>query len=130
MKAYRNTVQKDTVMEIMKENKGLHLTADQINALVHERNPLISRSTVFRILNQLSERGDILRVRVPNGADCFDYNSMPHYHVKCNSCGTVCDVDIPILTDINDMAERVSGYKITEHCVIFNGICPDCLQKL
>ncbi len=128
MKAYRNTFQKDTVAEVVRSEKK-HLTAEQIYELVHKKNPLISRSTVFRILNQLSERGDILRIRVPNGADCFDHNCTPHYHVKCSVCGAVCDVHIPVLTDINKQAEASCGYKITEHCVIFSGICPECQKN-
>ena len=100
MKSYRNTVQKDTVAEVVRNEKK-HLTAEQIYELVHKKNPLISRSTVFRILNQISKRGDILRIRVPNGADCFDYNCSLHYHVKCSVCGAICDVHIPVLTDIN-----------------------------
>ena len=57
MGAFRNTIQKDMVLRTLNRKKK-HLTAEQILAVIQEENPVISRSTVFRILNQLSERGD------------------------------------------------------------------------
>lgn len=128
MGAFRNTIQKDMVLRTLNREKK-HLTAEQILAVIQEENPVISRSTVFRILNQLSERGDILRVRVPNGADCFDFNTTPHYHVKCIHCGKVADVDMPYMDDIGDQIHDTHGYLILDHTISFSGICPNCREK-
>ena len=125
MKAFRNTIQKDTVLKVLHSAKW-HPTAEQVLAQVHNENPVISRSTVFRILNQLSERGHIQRVRIPDGADCFDYNVTPHYHIKCVECGNVFDVDMPILEHIEDNITDKHGFQFINHHVIFNGVCPDC----
>ena len=46
MKAFRNTIQKDTVLKVLHSAKW-HPTAEQVLAQVHNENPVISRSTVF-----------------------------------------------------------------------------------
>ncbi|HIT85938.1 MAG TPA: transcriptional repressor [Candidatus Ornithomonoglobus intestinigallinarum] len=128
MASYRNTIQKEAVLSVLHGGKK-HMTAEQVLELVHAQNPVISRSTVFRILNQLAERGEILRVRIPDGADCFDSCNTPHYHIKCTSCGNVFDVDMPV----SDLPERLvrdtHGFLFTGHSIIFVGLCPECRKK-
>lgn len=125
MSVYRNTVQKNTVLEVFRKQRT-HMTAEQIFDTVHSENSMISRSTVFRILNQLSDRGDILRIKISDGADYFDFQTHPHYHIKCVECGAVCDIDMPMLEGIEDLVTDAKGYEILNYYVMFNGICPEC----
>lgn len=128
MAPYRNTIQKDVVIKALHNGKK-HMTAEQVLAIVRAENPVISRSTVFRILNQLSERGDILRVRIPDGADCFDCNNTPHYHIKCTCCGEVFDVDMPVIEDPERLVRDTHGFLFRGHTIIFSGLCPSCRAK-
>lgn len=128
MASFRNTIQKDAVIRALHEEKK-HMTAEQVLAKVQANNPVISRSTVFRILNQLSERGDILRIRVPDGADCFDCNNTPHYHIKCLDCGEIFDVDMPVINNLESNITNTHGFLFTGHNIIFCGICPSCRKK-
>jgi len=127
MSVYRNTVQKDAVMKVLL-NERRHMTAEQVFEKVKEINPIISRSTVFRILNVLSERGDILRVPVADGADCFDFTVSPHYHIRCVKCGEVSDVDMPYMEHIADGIKGLHGYKLLGHSILFSGLCPKCQE--
>lgn len=128
MTVKRNTVQKDIVLEAV---RGMydHPTADAIyHQIKHEHNT-ISRATVFRVLKQMAEQGIIHRVRVPDGADRFDFRTDRHYHIKCSSCGQVVDVGV---CDIGDLTKKVydaNGYFITGCNVTFDGICPACNKK-
>lgn len=128
MAAFRNTIQKDAVLKVFFD-KRTHMTAEQVLEYVQAENPVISRSTVFRILNQLSERGSILRIRVPDGADYFDFNTVPHYHVKCVECGSVFDIDMPFMDDLTDHITNNNGFVFLDHYILFTGICPDCASK-
>lgn len=128
MASFRNTIQKDAVLKTLHE-ENRHMTAEQVLAKVQTQNPVISRSTVFRILHQLSERGDILRIRVPDGADCFDCTNTPHYHVKCTDCGEVFDVDMPVIDNLEDKIADTHGFIFTGHNIIFSGICPSCRKS-
>ena len=106
----RNTVQRAIIADEL-ACLANHPTADEVYESVHEEHPTISRATVYRTLNRLSDEGKIGRVRINNGADRFDHRSFPHYHVRCVRCGRVDDVMIdPIGEDVNEAAAKVSGY--------------------
>lgn len=126
--AARNTVQRAIIEDELRRLAN-HPTADEVYDAVHEEHPSISRATVYRTLSRLSEEGEVLRVRINNGADHFDHQSFEHYHVRCTSCGRVDDVMIPLLEDANEAAERATGYRITGHSLQFDGICPACQKE-
>lgn len=125
MPAYRNTVQKNTVLDVFRRERS-HMTAEQIFDAVHAENPQISRSTVFRVLGQLADRGDILRIKIADGADYFDFQTHPHYHIKCVECGAVCDIEMPMLEGIEKMVTDTRRYDIIDYYIMFSGICSEC----
>lgn len=84
----RNTIQRQIVLQAVNQIHN-HPTADAIYAVIAAQHPTISKATVYRNLNQLAAQGEILRVPVPTGADHFDFNIKPHYHVRCTKCGGV-----------------------------------------
>ena len=126
--AARNTVQRAIIEDELRRLAN-HPTADEVYEAVHEGHPSISRATVYRTLNRLSDEGVVARVRINNGADHFDHQSFEHYHVRCTSCGRVDDVMIPLLENVNEAAERATGYRITGHSLQFDGICPACQKE-
>lgn len=125
MKETRNTFQKTAVYEMLQEMHD-HPTADRVYERIHSRHLSISRSTVYRILNQLAERGEIYKVVMPGTADRFDYQKEPHYHVHCPVCGEVFDINLRRLDELEEQAEKVSEFQILSHSIIFEGVCPAC----
>ena len=75
---YRNTRQRKIVLEAVQEHHD-HPSADQIYLEIRAKDPRISRGTVYRNLNILSEEGQITHVKVP-GADRYDCRKDFHYH--------------------------------------------------
>ena len=69
----RNTIQRALVLEAVNSLK-CHATADEIYDFIAAEHPSISKGTVYRNLNQLSEIGMIRRVEVPDSA-CLLYTS-------------------------------------------------------
>ena len=124
----RNTVQRQIIQDAL-STLANHPTADEVYDAVHEEHPSVGRATVYRTLGRLADEGEIGRVRINNGADRFDHQSFAHYHVRCTSCGRVDDVMIPLLGDVDEAAEKASGYKITSHSLQFDGICPACQRN-
>ena len=123
--ATRNTVQKSIVLQALHELAN-HPTADAVYDHVHASHPSISKATVYRVLNKMSDEDQILRVRINNGADHFDHQVFPHYHVRCIECGRVDDVIIPLLSEVEEQAVEASLYLITGCSLQFDGICPAC----
>ena len=122
---YRNTVQRAMTREAVRRLHA-HPTAEEVYRQVAAEHPSISRATVYRNLNQLAAQGEILRVPVPTGADHFDFNIKPHYHVRCTKCGGVFDVFMPPVTDLIDRVEDSSGVELHRYEILFEGICSAC----
>ena len=121
----RNTIQRALVLEAVNELK-CHATADEIyNAIVNE-HPHISRGTVYRNLNQLSESGEIRKLEIPDGADRFDHRCHDHYHARCLKCGQVFDVEMEFIKDLEKKIKDTHGFEFSGHDIMFKGICPEC----
>ena len=121
----RNTIQHMLVLETVKKTDG-HATADEIYRLVSSEYPTISRGTVYRNLQRLCETGDIRRVEVPGGADRYDHILEEHYHVKCEKCGRVFDVDMDYMSGLESRIRDLHGFAIYGHYIMFRGLCPEC----
>lgn len=107
-----------------------HPTADQVYACVAEKYPEISRATIYRNLNQLSEAGEIGRVKNPCGADRFDHIAQPHYHFICQQCSCIINVDVPDISHLAQLCEEQTGAAVLESQLFFSGICKNCREKM
>ena len=127
--ARRNTIQRSLVLEAV--NKlHCHASADEVYDEIIKEHPTISRATVYRNLNLLSEMGEIRRLEIPGSADRFDHISTNHCHVKCEVCGRVFDVDMEFVSGLECGIRDSHGFDFTGYDIIINGICPDCkMQK-
>ena len=71
-----------------------HVTAEEVFMQIQKNHPNISRATVYRNLNILYEEGKIGRISVPDNAAKFDFMPAHHYHVRCEKCDKLFDVDM------------------------------------
>lgn len=124
----RNTIQRDIVLAEMKTIKN-HATADEIFERVRKDHPSISRSTVYRNLQKLSEKGLIKKREIPGQADVFDPIITKHYHIKCCKCSKIFDVDMDYIEDLEKLIKDRHGFTFSNHDILFTGICPDCQKK-
>ena len=121
----RNTIQCSLVLEAVNRLR-CHATADEVYDAIVEQHPTVSRATVYRNLNRLSETGKIQKIEVPGGPDRFDHRRHAHYHAKCAKCGKVFDVDMDYIAGLEEKIRDAHGFRITGHNIIFTGICPGC----
>ncbi|MBO4991211.1 MAG: transcriptional repressor [Firmicutes bacterium] len=121
----RNTIQRSLVLEAVNRLQ-CHATADEIYEEIKKDHPNISRATVYRNLNVLSEMGEIRRMETPGGADRFDHRCHDHCHVRCQKCGRVFDVDVDFITGLEQRIRDAHGFEFTGYDILFRGICPDC----
>jgi Fur family peroxide stress response transcriptional regulator len=120
--------QREAILEYLVHTTE-HPTADTVYLNIRKSYPNISLGTVYRNLNMLAERGDILKLNCQDGSDHFDGNPKPHYHFQCNSCGRVLDLKMEAIDYINEIAAASFSGKIEGHSVLFYGKCPDCLNR-
>ena len=121
----RSTLQRELVLSAVKELQ-CHATADQVYSLIASRCPSVSRATVYRNLNILSEEGAILRVRVPGEAEHYDHTTGAHVHAFCEKCKRVFDVDTLPLGDLKEALTDTKGMRVTGYDLVFRGVCGEC----
>ena len=119
----RYSKQRAAVLETVRGTNS-HPTADWVFAQVRDELPHISLGTVYRNLNLLADQGDLLRI-YDNRHVRYDGNVHRHDHFRCNSCGTIIDLEIQMDGVAEELARqtdlRISGYSLD-----LNGLCSTC----
>jgi Fur family peroxide stress response transcriptional regulator len=125
---YRNTTQRAIILEVVEHAEG-HLTAGEIFERVKKRYPSIAYGTVYRTLHLLAEHDLIQELTFADQASRFDKRTDRHDHVHCISCGELMDVDVPVALLAERVAAEQTGYNITRHHTLFEGMCPACVES-
>ena len=83
--------------------------------------PKISRSTVYRNLNQLVENAEI---HLLNDGDVMKYdgNILRHDHLFCTKCNSVFDIDI-LPKDLDKKVQRLINFDVKQISLTIEGIC-------
>ena len=121
----RKTIQRSLVLDAVNKLHN-HATADEIYDAVIIEHPNISKATVYRNLNTLSEMGEIRKLEIPGGADRYDHCTHNHCHIKCDKCGRLFDVDMEYISGLENNIRDTRGFDFTGYDIIFRGTCPDC----
>ncbi|GAB6186847.1 Fur family transcriptional regulator [Thermopirellula anaerolimosa] len=121
------TVQRRGVFEalLMLDN---HPTADEVLAAVRNGIPNISRTTVYRILDDLVQMGVVRRIHHPGSAARYDGKIVRHHHLVCTACGKVWDWEDPRLDRIPAPRDAAEFFEVHDFSVYFSGVCNECLK--
>lgn len=127
MPVLKYSKQRESILEYLAGTKE-HPTADTVYADLRRDYPNISLGTVYRNLNLLADMGEITKITTESGGVRFDFNTTPHYHVVCKSCGRVNDLEIDIdkVEDFIDLAQESYDGTIDSHSLLFYGTCSKC----
>lgn len=124
-KSMRLTNQRQVILEELRKVKS-HPTASEVYDMVRKRLPRIGLGTVYRNLELLADCGIIKKLEIGGEQKRFDGEPHPHYHVRCNFCGRVDDINISQLDSLDKKAASCCEYQILGHHIEFTGICADC----
>ena len=125
MAALKYSRQREAIKHFLVSTNS-HPTADIVYMHVKEEFPNISLGTVYRNLNLLADLGEATKITTPDGPPPPDAVTKPHYHFCCKKCGSVLDMEIPDLDELNEYASKDFGGEIEGHTILFHGICGNC----
>lgn len=132
-KGYKLTPQRRSIVDIIIEKEGEHLTAEEIYDYVKERCPEIGLATVYRTVQMLEELGIVGRLDLNDGCSRYELlhsdEQHRHHHLVCNSCNKVIEVQDDLLDELEQEVEKNYKFKILDHCVKFFGLCKECQEK-
>ena len=110
-------------------NYPTHPTVEEVYNALKPDNPNLSLGTVYRNLNQLSEAGMLMKIPIADGSDRFDGRTDCHYHMICEKCGRVFDIELDCLDEIPQTVMRENGHRITRVTLNLKGVCAGCISE-
>ena len=135
----RMTVPREIIISVLSDATE-HLSAEDIYFRIHETNPAIGLTTVYRTLELLTQ------MRVLNKFDFGDKRSRyeltdqysdkkHHHHLVCTKCGRIVDYSdfaegeaCSIACTEKELSKKYD-FTISSHHLSFFGTCPDCKEK-
>ncbi len=126
---YRLTEPRRAVADLIAEQTG-HFTASDLEGLVRDRRLGISRATLFRALELLTELGVVERLDLPTGEHAYvPCARAHHHHVVCSRCGRTAEAeDCGVSEAVAEIARR-TGFRIDSHRLELFGLCRHCQAR-
>jgi Fur family transcriptional regulator, ferric uptake regulator len=89
----------------------IHLTAEDLAAIIHEQHPEVHLSTVYRTLDSLEKLGIVEHTHVGHGGSVYHVGAT-HQHLVCEECGAVLDAPVHVLADLRDTLRATYGFEL------------------
>ena len=124
-KKFKETKQRELILLILRDFRS-HPTADWIYDEARKKMPQISKSTIYRNLGILLERGEIAALNLSGTITRYEMKQKPHYHFRCEQCGQIFDLEDPVKEDLDRKVEANTGFQIKYHQLEFRGFCKEC----
>ncbi|MCR4688471.1 MAG: transcriptional repressor [Saccharofermentans sp.] len=131
-----NTKQSCEILKFMKDQKGEHLTAQDIVDHFRSEGINIGTATVYRRLDRLTTDGLVNKYIIDDKSPaCYEYIGTEDcchgncYHMKCEVCGKLLHLSCD---EINKFFTHISsehGFILDPKRTVFYGTCASCAEK-
>jgi Fe2+ or Zn2+ uptake regulation protein len=101
-------------------------TLDDLHAGLREGDSGPDFSSVFRSAEKLAGEGSIRKLLLEDGRARFELAAAHHDHLHCTRCGELVPVSCVLDSAAFAAVEAATGVAITEHSVVFSGLCQGC----
>ncbi|MBU5669353.1 transcriptional repressor [Peptoniphilus sp. MSJ-1] len=116
------------ILELLHQSK-IPMNTEEIFAEV-DKEELPSFTSLYRILNQLTDVGIIEKNLYQNGLLYYELRDKKHKHyIICEKCGKISAIENCPISDFEKEASIETGYIVVDHVIELKGICPDCQNK-
>jgi Fur family ferric uptake transcriptional regulator len=125
---YRLTAPRRALAELIASRRG-HFTADDLLVESRRRRLGVTRATIFRSLDVLTDLALVERLDLPSGEHAFVAcrpAQAHHHHIVCSSCGRSTEVAEHGFEAVAASIGRETGYRVDLHRLELFGLCPAC----
>ncbi len=122
---YKRSSLRDNLLAIV-QGTNTHPTAQELYELLRNHYPGVGLATVYRNLKILVEQGFIVKVEIKGSSERFEARLDRHYHLICESCGSISDIPLQVDQDLDSRVEEVTGCRVIKHEIQFFGLCKNC----
>ena len=125
-RGHRLTPQRELILDAVCESNG-HTTFDEIYQQVQAKSSSIDRSTVYRVLDFLSQMELIVSSEI-DGERIYEIaaGQPPHHHLICYLCGSETCIPHDLVAALFDAIEREYQFTASTNHLILYGLCEKC----
>ena len=122
-KGQRFTSKKKDVLFVLQQKPQ---TVLEILRAVEQRNKIIDKVTIYRILASFVKIGIVKEINFGDKEARYELiTGNHHHHLVCESCGGIEDVGLSEEIFLEDI-QKLSSFKIKRHSLEFFGTCKKC----
>jgi Fur family ferric uptake transcriptional regulator len=124
-KGFRVTTQRRAIVEAVFATNE-HFTADQLHEWARQRDPSVSRATVYRALPLLVESGLVREMDFGGDRKIYDPNYAvhpEHSHLVCADCGRIIEFSSEQIARLQRQISREFGFTVISQRVQIIGRC-------
>jgi len=125
---YRLTSPRRALAQLIADRRG-HFTAEELLDESKRRRLGVTRATIFRSLDVLTDLELVERLDLPSGEHAFvacQPAQEHHHHIVCSSCGRSTEVADNGFESVAASIARKTGYRVDLHRLELFGLCPSC----
>ncbi|MGM0502683.1 MAG: Fur family transcriptional regulator [Bacillota bacterium] len=125
---YKLTSQRKQILKVLLDNKGEHLSAEDIYGILKENNPSIGLATVYRTLELFCELGLIQQLDFDEERKRYEIegDDSHHHHLVCLNCNKIIEFNDQIIENFEQDLQQEHNFEVTEHKIKFYGYCSEC----
>ncbi|MQA88215.1 MAG: transcriptional repressor [Streptosporangiales bacterium] len=118
---------RDAVLQVLATSEGFR-SAQDIYADLRTDGAKIGLTTVYRVLQALTESGEVDVLRTDAGESVYRAcrTDEHHHHIVCRRCGRTVEVEGPAVERWAEAVGAEHGFVNVTHTVEVFGTCRDC----
>ena len=121
---HKMTPQRRAILEVLTA-PVFHPTAETIHDAVTTRMPDISLATIYNVIRELGEMGELHDLDVGDGSRHYEIALVAHAHQVCVSCGRIDDLRGDF-DAVRGAFRPAGGFRAERYSVTVFGNCPGC----
>ena len=114
------------VLALMDTREHHAWTLEDLQSALAERGASGDFSSIFRAAEKLVAEGTLCKVMLDDGRARFELVAAHHDHLHCTACDELVPVPCVIERTASAALEAETGVAISEHHIVFSGLCPNC----
>lgn len=126
----RRTIQRQAIVEAA-FSTDQHFTAEKLLAMAKEREPTVSRATIYRTLPLLCASGLLKEIDFNKDYKYYDpnYSKFPeHNHIICDDCERIVEFNSEEMRKLEDKISHQFGFQLASQEVQLRGTCEQLKQ--
>lgn len=120
----RFTPQRVHIVELLFELS--HPTADRIYALMSEKFPYASHTTVYNTLKKLKEIGVVRELTNGIKSSNFELVETDHWHFNCKVCSEIYNMEPYDSESLLAIGMNTGAFQVDSFRVEYYGVCAKC----